>query len=99
MLTQRSMFVTVSSAVTLGVGSFALLAPPALLASKGVASHDAATAIWVRELGVTIFALGVMLFLVRQHRASPTLRVFFGGNALIHLGLFPIEIGAYRDGV
>jgi hypothetical protein len=99
MLIQRSLFLTLSSVLALGVGSFALLAPEALLESKGVALPSAATAIWVREVGVTIFVLGVMLFLLRKQRPSPTLRVFFWGNALIQLGLFPIEIGAYRDGV
>lgn len=96
---RRTMFLTLSSAVALAVGSFALVDPTALLESKGVALPSAATAIWVREVGVAIFALGVMLFLVRRHRACPTLRVFCWGNALVQLGLFPIEIGAYRDGV
>jgi hypothetical protein len=92
----RSMFLTLSSAVALAVGTFALAFPHALLESKGVAPPHDAAAIWVREVGVAIFALGVMMFLVRHHAESPTLRAFFFGNAIVQLGLLPIEIGAYH---
>src|SRR5690242_5737555 len=92
----RSLFLAFGSTVALAVGSFALAFPHALLASKGVAPPNAAAAVWVREVGVIIFALGVMMFLVRKHPESPTLRAFFVGNALVQLGLLPIEVEAYR---
>jgi uncharacterized membrane protein len=96
MMLNRSLFLVLSSAVALAVGTFAFAFPHALLQSKGVAPPNDAAAIWVREVGVTIFALGVMLLLVRKHADSPTLRAFFFGNGIVHLGLLPIEIGAYR---
>jgi hypothetical protein len=99
MMIQRSMFLTLSSAVALAVGSFALVAPRVLLESKGVALPNPAAAIWVREVGLTIFAYGVTLFLVREHGDSTTLRAFFWGNAIVQFGLFPIEIGAYHAGL
>ena len=92
----RSLFLTLSSAVALTVGSFAFAFPHALLESKSVAPPTEAAAVWVREVGITIFALGAMMFLVRKHAESPTLRAFFLGNAIVQLGLLPIEIDAYR---
>lgn len=93
------MFLTFSSAVALAVGSFAVALPHALLESKGVAPPNDAAAIWVREVGVNIFALGAMMFLVRRHPESPTLRAFLFGNGIVQLGILPIEIGAYHDRV
>jgi hypothetical protein len=99
MMLRRSTFLTLSSAVALAVGTFALTAPHALLESKGVALPNGAAATWVRELGVTIFALGVLMFLVRNHTDSPTLRAIFFASTLVQLGLLPIEICAYHAGV
>lgn len=99
MTLSRSQFLTFSSAIALAVGFMALAFPHALLAGKGVASPNDAAAVWVREVGVTILALGLMMFLVRKHSDSPTLRAFLFGNALIQLGLLPIEIHAYRQQV
>jgi hypothetical protein len=96
MMLRRSTFLTLSSAVALAVGTFALAAPRALLASKGVALPNEGAAIWVRELGVAIFALGLLMFLVRNHADSPTLAAIFFVNAAVQLGLLPIEIGAYH---
>jgi hypothetical protein len=95
----RTLFLTLSAAVALGIGALALAFPHALLESKGVAAPNAAAALWVRELGVVIFALGVMMFLVRKHDASPTLRAFLFGNAIVQIGLLPLEIVAYHEQV
>ena len=46
-----------------------------------------------------MFALGIMAFLMRAQPDSPVLRVFLIGNALVQLGLFPIEILAAFAGV
>ena len=94
----RTTFLRLVSAVAMGVGLFALLLPNALLASKGV-TVDAAARVWVREVGVLITAQGVMAWLVRHHPDSPTLRAFLIGSALVQLGLFPIEILAWDEGV
>jgi hypothetical protein len=99
MMRHRSMFLTLTSAVALAVGGFAFALPRTLLESKGIALPNEAAVIWVREVGVAIFALGVIMFLVRRHGASPTLRAFFFGSAIVQLGLLPIEIGAYHDRV
>ena|SRR5436190_17220229 len=95
----RSSFLTLASVVALAIGAFAVAAPQALLAGKGVAPPLDAAAIWVRELGVNILALGLTLFLVRKQPLSPTLRAVLVGNAVVHLGLFPIELAAYHQGV
>src|SRR4051812_28755633 len=95
----RSTFLTFSAAVAVGVGCFAVMLPRALLESKGVVLPNDAAAVWVRELGVAVFALGVMLFLVRKHADTPTLRAVLYGNALVQLGLLPIEIAAQHERV
>jgi hypothetical protein len=95
----RSLFLTIGSAVAVAVGAFAYAAPQALLESKGVSLPNAAATLWVREVGITILGLGVSLGLVRQHASSPTLRAQLIGNAVVQLGLLPVEIDGYRDGV
>ncbi|MBL8952375.1 MAG: hypothetical protein JNK82_16465 [Myxococcaceae bacterium] len=90
-------FLTVVGLIALTVGSVALLSPLGLLASKG-ATPSPATVVWVREVGINIIALGVMSLSMRTHAPSPTLRAFFAGNAVVQLGLLPIEILAWRDG-
>lgn len=99
MMLQRSTFLTLSAAVALSVGCFALAFPRALLESKGVAPTNDAAAVWVREVGVTIIAQGAILLLIRKHADSATLRAIFVGSAMVQLGLFPIELVAYRERV
>lgn len=99
MVHARSLFLTFSSAIALGVGILALTLPRALLDSKGVALPNSAATVWVREVGVMIFALGVLLLLVRKHDDSPTLRAVLLGNAVTHLGLLPVELAAYHEQV
>jgi hypothetical protein len=95
----RSTFLSIGSAIALAIGSLAVALPNALLDSKGVSLPNDAAAIWVREVGMNILALGVTLFLVRRHGDSPTLRAFLFGNAILQLGLLPIEISAYQQKV
>lgn len=94
----RKTFLTVVSFIALAIGLFALIAPSLLLESKGVVPNEAAR-LWVREVGVLLIALGVMSFIVRGHSASPTLKAFLLGNAIVQLGLFPLELLAYANGL
>lgn len=94
----RTFFLTSAGGVGVVIGAIALLFPTAILAGKGVAPEPA-TAVWVRELGINILALSVMVLLVRRHADAPTLRAVLWGNALVHAGLFPIEIAAFHAGV
>jgi len=80
------------------VGCVALLAPEAMPASKGLVAHAVAR-VWMQEVGAVLFAVGVMAWLVRRHEDSPTLRAVLWGNALIQLGLLPIEPIACAQGV
>jgi hypothetical protein len=94
----RKTFLSLVSVIATAVGLLALAAPAAVLDSKGVVPA-AATKVWVREVGVLILALGIMTFLVRGAADSPTLRAFLIGNAIVQIGLFPIEIVAASAGV
>jgi hypothetical protein len=94
----RKTFLTIVSCIALLIGSVALFAPGALLDSKGVAPSDAGN-LWAREVGVALVSIGVAAALMRGHRDSPTLRAFLIGNAILQIGLFPIEIVGYANGV
>ncbi|HYW56120.1 MAG TPA: hypothetical protein VE934_04120 [Polaromonas sp.] len=93
----RKVFLTVVSFIATAVGSAALFLPAALLESKGVVPH-AATIVWVREVGVALIAIGLVAWMVRGHPDSPTMRAFLMGNAVLQLGLLPIEIIAFANG-
>ncbi|MDP1917895.1 MAG: hypothetical protein Q8L14_16745 [Myxococcales bacterium] len=91
------LFLIVVSVIAGAVGVFAVGFPVQLLGSKGAAVSPAAV-VWVREVGVNIFAQGVAAFLMRDQPDSATLRAFFIGSAVVQFGLFPIEIIAWRNG-
>lgn len=93
----RQIFLSIAAAIATGVGAFALLAPTALLASKGVVGL--ATEVWVQEVGIFLLAVGLMAFLARNAPDSAALRALLVGNTVIQLGLLPIEIMAYHHGV
>jgi hypothetical protein len=94
----RKTFLSIVGLIALAIGSFALFAPALLLAAKGVSPSDAAN-VWVREVGISVTALGLVTLLARGDGDSPTLRAFLIGNAVLQVGLFPIEIVAYAQGI
>ena len=94
----RKTFLTIVSIIAVAIGSFALFAPAALLDSKGVVPSEAAN-VWCRELGIALVSIGVAAFQMRGHADSPTLRAFLVGNAVLQVGLFPIEILGFANGV
>lgn len=93
----RTHFMSFAGCIALTVGTFATAFPEVLLASKGVEA-TAAVVVWVREVGVALLAGGGMSLAMRRHADSPTLRVFFLGNAAHQAMLAPIEVLAWRDG-
>lgn len=95
---KRTTFLTFAALTASAVGLAAITVPEQFLAGKGV-TDDPGAVVWMREVGVLVLASGVVAFLVRKHADSPTLRAVLVGNALVQLGLFPIEILAYRSGV
>ena len=94
----RKAFLTMSSLIALAVGLFALCAPELLLQSKGV-DVNAGTTIWVREVGVMLIAVGITVFMVRNHADSSTLKAVLVGNVVVQLGLLVIEPLAYSAGI
>ncbi len=95
---KRKTFLVLIGIVGFIVGSVALLAPAILLQGKGVAPEGAAM-VWMRETGVLILSISVILFLLRDEADSRAMRAVLWGNALVHAGLLPIEISAWRSGV
>ena len=94
----RKAFLTMSSLIALAVGLFALCAPELLLQSKGV-DVNAGTTIWVREVGMMLIAVGITVFMVRNHADSSTLKAVLVGNVVVQLGLLVIEPLAYSAGI
>lgn len=94
----RQTFLTLVSVVATLIGLFALFAPTALLESKGVVPNDAAR-LWVREVGVSILAFGIISFLLRAQPDSPALKAFLFGSMVLQLGLFPLELIAWSNGL
>ena len=94
----RKTFLIISSLIALAVGLFALSAPELLLQSKGV-DVNAGTTIWVREVGVMLIAVGITVFMVRNHADSSTLKAVLVGNVVVQLGLLVIEPLAYSAGI
>lgn len=94
----RRTFMAASSLVALVVAGLALLWPSGLLASKGV-ELGAAVQVWVREVGVLIFAFGVTTFQARKSTDPVALRAVLLGSAVLHFCLLPIELVAYWEGV
>jgi hypothetical protein len=93
-LTQLLTFMSVIAAI---VGLFSIARPAQLLESKGAAVSPA-TVIWMRQVGVLIFAQGLTCFLLRNEPLNPAVRAFLAGAAVTQLGLLPIEISGYLRG-
>jgi hypothetical protein len=93
---KRSNFLLWAALVALAVGSFALLTPTTLLATKGITSAGAN--VWAQEVGVFLIATSVTAFLVRHHADSPTLKAILIGNVVVQIGLFVIEVWAFVAG-
>jgi hypothetical protein len=96
-MVSRSVFLTIAALIAISVGGMALLAPEVMLSSKGISGNPAAR-VWMREVGALLLAVGVMNWLIRTHEDSPTLRALLWGNALLQLGLLPIELIAHPQG-
>jgi hypothetical protein len=92
-----SWLLTFMSAVASLVGLFAITRPVRFLESKG-ATVTSAAVIWMREVGVLIFAQGLTCFLLRHQSLSPAVRAFLVGAAVTQLGLLPIGLAAYWRG-
>jgi len=86
-----------TSIVAIVVGTLAVTRPAAFLESKG-ATVSAAAIIWMREVGVLIFAQGITAFLLRNEPLTPAVRAFLFGGAVTQFGLLPIEIVGYWRG-
>lgn len=94
----RTLFLTVAAIVALGVGTMAIMFPSEFLASKGTLPSGAAN-LWMRETGLLIACIGIILLLVRSQPDSPTLKALMFGNFLVQLGLLATEIAGYGGGV
>lgn len=94
----QNSFLTFAALIAIGVGGMALLAPEVMLSSKGIVGNKAAR-VWMGEVGAVLLAMGVVNWLIRAHEDSPTMRAVLWGNALLQVGLLPIELVAYVQGV
>ncbi len=94
----RQIFLTIASIIAFIVGLFAIALPGTLLESKGV-EPLVGTLVWMRETGLLLLTTGIIIFSIRKHEASETLKVFLFGNSIVQIGLFVIELLAYFNSV
>jgi hypothetical protein len=94
----RKLFLTMCSVISFVIGVLALTFPSVLLEGKGVTPNQAIN-VWMSEVGVLIISFATMAFLIRGHADSPTLKIFFLSNIITQVGLFGVELAAYKNGV
>ena len=83
----REVFLTIVAGVAVCIGGFAAALPRLLLDSKGVAPN-AATNVWVREVGVLIVQLGLLpIEVVAYARGVITKRSGIVPNTVLHVVL------------
>lgn len=95
---KREIFLTIASIIALLIGFFATIFPSVLLESKGVVDSEV-TNVWMQQVGILLIAIGILVFLVRKHNESPTLKAILISNIIIQIGLLIIEIVAYYQGI
>lgn len=95
---ERKVFLSIVSPIATFIGLIALFYPSVLLESKGV-SVEEPVKVWMSEVGILLISVGVILFLVKNEEVSIALKAIFLGNIITQLGLFIIEILAYRNAV
>lgn len=95
---QRSLFLTITSAIAFTIGVIALIFPGALLESKGV-TFTSSTPIWVMEVGVLLLTQGIILFTSRHASPSTSLDGILISGLIIQGGLLSIELYAYQSNI
>ncbi len=95
---QRKTFLTLVASVAILIGLFALILPDILLREVKHSIANPAALVMARTVGVLLFAIGVLLFSVRDHRDSPTLKAVLFANLILQLTLIPIDLSAYLQG-
>jgi len=93
----HTLLLTCMSVIAIVVGVLAVVRPAQFLESKGATVTPAAV-LWMREVGVLIFAQGITCVLLRNQPVSPALRAFLVGAAVTQFGLLPIELLGYLRG-
>ena len=97
-LVTRKTFLTLAAVIALGVGAFAIMFPAEFLASKGT-FPSAAADLWMRETGVLLVSMGLIVLAVRSQPNSPAMEALMLGNLLLQLGLLAAELTGYGAGV
>jgi hypothetical protein len=93
----HTFLLAVLSVVAIVVGVVAIVRPAKFLESKGATVNQAAV-IWMREVGVLIFAQGITCVLLRHQPLTGAVRAFLVGAAVTQFGLLPIELAGYWRG-
>jgi len=95
----RKIFLTIVACVALLIGCFALVAPSVLIEQVKYAAPSPTADVMARTVGVLLISFGVLNFLVRNHGDSPTMKSILIANALLQIGIMPIDPYAYYTGV
>lgn len=95
----RKTFLTFTAVVAVGIGLFVLMAPSVLITAVKVAPPSDTANVMARTVGILLIAMGTLDFLVRGHDDSPTMKAVLVANAVLQIGILPIDPLAYATGV
>ena len=96
---KRETFLTLAAIIAMSIGGLALVSPDILLKDVKGASSNGVALVMARTVGVILFAVGLLAFLVRNHANSPTLRAILAANLVLQLMLLPIDPMAFAAGI
>jgi uncharacterized membrane protein (UPF0136 family) len=92
-------FLTIAALVAGIIGAIALFFPTTLLVSMKAATPSDIGIVMARTAGAFLLSIGVLNFMVRSHKPSPTMASIFLANALLQILILPIDPFAYFTGV
>ncbi len=95
----RKTFLSIVAVTATLIGLVATLLPETLLVVMKAADPNPAALTMARTAGVLLIAVGMLNFLVRSHKSSPTLHAVLIANLVLQLLLLPIDPAAYVMGV
>ncbi len=95
----QKQFLTFSALVACSIGSIALFFPSVLLVEMKAATASGTALVMARTAGAFLLSVGILNFMVRADKASPTMASVLLANALLQVFILPIDPIAYFTGV
>ena len=95
----QKQFLTLAAFIACTIGAIALFSPVFLLVDMKAATASGAAVTMARTAGAFLLSIGLLNFMVRADKASPTMASILLANALLQMFILPIDPIAYLTGV